>query len=126
MKRSRDGLYRRGKVFAFHRDGDGRWKEKYTGETVRSEARKFQDDFLTKLRAGDLPNEKADQTVEQAATRWVEQHAARLGSAKARRNEKSLLNQLTKRLGPRKLKSDARRFQRPLEDAPRASARTRN
>src|ERR1035441_10050897 len=106
MKRSRDGLYRRGRVFAFrYPAADGLWKEKFTGKRVRSEARKFRDDFLAKLHAGDLPNEKAEQTVERAGTRWVEQHAARLGSDKAKRNEKSLLKQLIQRLGPRKLRT---------------------
>lgn len=106
MKRSKDGLYHRGGVFAFrYQDTGGDWKEKYTGEAVRSEARKFRDDFLVKLHSGALPNKKAEQTVAQAATRWVEQHSARLGSAKARRNERSLLHQLTRRLGTRKLKT---------------------
>jgi hypothetical protein len=52
-----------------------------------------------------LPTEKAKWTVEQAATNWVRQHAANLKSAKARRNEESLLRQLTKRVGTIKLKS---------------------
>jgi integrase len=127
MKRSRNGLYHRGGVFAFrYKDADGRWKEKHTGESVRSKARKFQDDFLTKLRAGDLPNEKAEQTVERAATRWVDQHAARLGSAKAKRNEKSLLKQLMQRLGTRKLKTltldDLKDYQRERREQVRERA----
>lgn len=106
LRHSRDGLYRRGGVLAFrYMDNDGRWREKYTGETGRSEAREFRDDFLAKLRNDDLPNEKAAWTVQQAASRWVEQHSVRLGSAKAKRNEKSLLRQLIASLGARKLKS---------------------
>lgn len=61
-----------------YQDLDDVWREKYTGETVRSEARRFRDVFLTKLRVGDLPSKKAEQTVEQATTRWVKHHAARL------------------------------------------------
>lgn len=106
MKRSRDGLYRRGGVLAFrYFDNDGRWREKYTGETDRTEARKFRDDFLTKLHNEELPNEKAAWTVESAAMRWVEQHSARLGSVKAKQNERSLLKQLIAVLGTRKLKT---------------------
>lgn len=127
MKRSRDGLYRRGGVLAFrYQDNDGRWREKFTGKTGRDEARKFRDDFLTKLHNEDLPNEKAAWTVERAATRWVEQHSARLGSAKARRNEKSLLKQLLATLGARKLKTitldDLKDYQRIRRDkvGPRA------
>jgi integrase len=106
MKRSRDGLYRRGGVFAFrYQYPVGHWREKYTGQTGRIEARTFRDDFLAKLHNEDLPNEKSAWTVERAATRWVEQHSARLGSAKAKRNEKSLLKQLIAILGSRKLKA---------------------
>jgi integrase len=107
MAKGRDGLHKReGNILAFrYKAADGRWKEKYTGKTKRQEARDFKMDFEAKLKAGELPNEKANQTVEQAAKRWVEQHAARLTSEKAKKNEKSFLNQLTKRLGARKLKS---------------------
>ncbi len=52
-----------------------------------------------------MPNEKAEQTVTQTCTRWVEQHAANHTSQKARANELSTLRQLTQRLGTRKLKS---------------------
>jgi integrase len=121
MTRGKDGLYRRGKVLAFrYRDEAGVWREKCTGQHMRPKARKFRDDFITKLRAGDLPNEKGDWTVEQAATRWVEQHSARLGSVKAKRNERSLLKQLIQRLGSRKLKSialdDFKDYQRTRRD----------
>jgi len=37
--------------------------------------------------------------------RWVEDHSAHLGSAKAKSNERSLLRQVVKRLGNRKLKN---------------------
>jgi integrase len=127
MPRGKDQLFRReGRILAFrYKDADG-WKEKSTGERDRQEARKFRDNFLTKLRAGDLPNEKATQTVEQAATRWVEQHSARLGSAKAKRNERSLLKQLTQRLGTRKLKTitldDLKDYQRTRREKVRERA----
>lgn len=108
MARGKDGLFRReGMILCFRYKDAGVWREKSTGRRNRHEARTFRDDFLAKLRAGDLPTEKANQTVEQAATRWVEQHSARLGSAKAKRNEKSLLKQLSQRLGTRKLKTIA-------------------
>jgi integrase len=103
----RDGLYRReNRIFAFRYKGrDGIWREKYTGTTDRQEARVFKNKFLEDLRKDTLPTKKAEWMVEQAATRWVEQHAARLNSEKAQRNEQSLLRQLSRRLGTRKLKS---------------------
>jgi integrase len=108
-KASRDRLYRRrGKdgLFCFrYKDKDGAWREKSTGTADRTEAKKFKQQFDSDLEAGTLPTDKAQWSVEQAATRWVEQHAARLGSAKAKRNERSLLNKLVERLGTRKLKS---------------------
>jgi integrase len=105
--RTRDGLYRReNRIFAFrYKDRDGRWKEKYAGTRDRAEARRFKREFEDHLAKGTLPTEKAEWTVLQAATRWVEQHAAHLGSEKARKNERSFLRQLTNRLGTRKLKT---------------------
>jgi integrase len=105
--RARDGLYEReNRILAFrYKHTDGGWKEKYTGETDREEARARKQEFLEDLRKGTLPTKKAEWMVEQAATRWVEQHAAHLNSEKAQRNEQSLLRQLTRRLGTRKLKS---------------------
>ncbi len=106
MKQSRNGLYRRGRVLAFrYRDQDCVWKEKYTGTRDRAEARKFKEEFLRKVSTGTLPTEKSKWTVELAAVNWIRQHAANLKSAKARRNEESLVRQLTKRLGTIKLKS---------------------
>ena len=105
--RARDGLYERENgILAFrYKHTDGGWKEKYTGETDRKEARTRKHEFLEDLRKGTLPTKKAEWMVEQAATRWVEQHAAHLNSEKAQRNEQSLLRQLTRRFGTRKLKS---------------------
>ena len=106
MSRSRDGLYRRQEILCFrYKDADGQWREKSTGKTKREEAKAVKLKFLSELQSGQLPTDKAQQTVEQACTTWVEQHAPRLGSDRARRNERSLLRQLTRHLGPRKLKS---------------------
>jgi integrase len=107
MRKSRDGVYRRENgIFAFrYKDKYGQWKEKYTGTTDREAAKRIRTEFLKNLEAGTLPTEKADWRVEQGAARWVQQHAARLNSEKAQRNEQSLLRQLTRRLGTRKLKS---------------------
>ena len=112
----RNGLYRRGHIFAFrYKDKTGQWREKYTGTVDRATAKKFKTDFEENLAKGTLPTEKSQWTVSQACTWWVEQHSAHLGSAKAKRNEYSLLRQLVKRLGDRKLKSitldDVKRYQ---------------
>jgi len=93
-------------AFSFrYKDSEGHWKEKYTGERDREEAkrskRKFEDDAANNV----LPTKKAQWTVAQACTVWVTQHAAHLGSDKGRRNERNLLKQLVARLGDRKLKN---------------------
>jgi integrase len=115
-KMKRNGLYRRGHIFAFrYKDKTGQWREKYTGTVDRATAKKFKTDFEENLAKGTLPTEKSQWTVSQACTWWVEQHSAHLGSAKAKRNEYSLLRQLVKRFGDRKLKSitldDVKRYQ---------------
>ncbi len=102
----RDGLYRRENgIFAFRYKDQARcWKEKYTGTADRAEALKAKQKFLKELSDGTLPTDKAQWTVEQAGRRWVEDHATHLNSAKARRNEQSLLRQLTSHLGALKVK----------------------
>jgi integrase len=112
MARGKDGLYRRdGDILCFrYKDAEGRWKERSTGKRKRDEARTFKSDFLLKLKNGELPNEKSEQTVLAACTRWTEQHKTSgpkggLRSAHGRKCEQSYLRQLTKRLGSRKLKS---------------------
>ena len=112
MARGRDWLYRRkGDILCFrYKDADGQWRERSTGERKRDAARNFKSDFLQKLKNGELPNDKAEQTVEAACTRWVEQHKTSgpkggLRSAKGQKNECSYLRQLVKRLGDRKLKN---------------------
>src|SRR5579864_5919085 len=106
MKRSRDSLYWRGSVLAFrYQDKDGRWREKFTGTADRTEAKDVRKKFLDDVEKDAVPTKKADWTVNEAAKRWVEQHAARLGSLKAQRNELSYFRQLTRRLGAKRLKA---------------------
>src|SRR6266567_4035129 len=104
--RKRHGLYRReGDIYAFrYKDHKGKWKEKSTGKRDYQLAKNFKDEYEDGLKEHELPTEKSDWTVAQACTRWVEQHSAHLGSAKAKRNEYSLLLQVLRRLGDRKLK----------------------
>jgi len=103
----RDGLYRRNnRIFCFrYKDKAGSWREKSTGETDRAEALNFKEKWNQDNRNDLLPGPKSQWTVEQACSRYVEQHAARLSSQKARSNERSYFRQLAKRLGPRTLKS---------------------
>jgi integrase len=104
---SRDNLYKREYgIFCFrYKDKHGAWREKSTGATARAEAKRFKKKFDDDVAHDTLPTEKADWTVAQAATRWVEQHAAHLTSDKAKRNEQSFLRQLIRRLGMQKLKA---------------------
>jgi integrase len=107
MKRRRDGLYRREyDVFCFrYKDKCGHWREKSTGETDRAEALYFKKKWDRDNENGELPSDKANWTVAQACTRWVEQHAVHLKSSKARKNEESYLRQLLRRIGAKKLKA---------------------
>jgi integrase len=82
----------------------GNWREKSTGTSDREEAKKFARDFKQMVRDDTLPTDKANWTVTQACTRWVQQHAARLTSAKTKRNEQSFLRQLLRRVGSLTLK----------------------
>jgi len=124
MARGNDHLYRRAGILCFrYKDADGLWREKSTGKRKREDARDFKDDFLTKLKAGELPTEKAAQTVEQAATHWVAQHAARLTSHKARGIEQTRLRRLIQRLGGRKLKDISLDDLKDYQSARRAEVR---
>jgi len=106
MKRTRYGLYPRNQKFCFrYQDTDGRWREKSTLTDNIREARKYKEEFERNPREGTLPTDKAAWSVKQAAALWVQQHAAHLGPAKSKRNEQSLLNQLTRRIGDVKLKA---------------------
>jgi hypothetical protein len=111
MARGKDNLYQRNGILCFrYKDVDGAWREKSTGERDRKQARAKKKKFEKKLEAGELPNEKSLQTVEQACTRWVAQHqtSGRKGGLKSshgRKCEASYLRQLVKRLGNQKLKS---------------------
>lgn len=106
MSRRRQGLYRRsyGVLHFRYRDKDGIWREKSTGSTDRDEAVSFKRQWDEDNANDQLPTDKAEWTVEQACTRWVEQHV--LGSAKARANERSFLRQLLRSsIAQKKLKA---------------------
>lgn len=79
--RKRDGLYRRqGNIFAFrYKDALGFWREKYTGETDRDEAKKFRTSFLGDLDNGTLPTQMADWNLEAARDWWLEFRKPRIG-----------------------------------------------
>ena len=65
MSRKRDGLYRRGNVFAFrYKDADGSWREKQTGKRDREEAKTFRKSFLADLDNGTLPTHMAEWNLE--------------------------------------------------------------
>jgi len=73
MSRKRDGLYRRGNIFAFRfKDAAGVWREKQTGKRDRQEAKDMRTEFLSQLQNGTLPTQMADWTLDQARTWWTE------------------------------------------------------
>jgi len=73
MSRKRDGLYRRGNIFAFrYQDSSRIRREKQTGKRDRLEAKYFRKDFLADMDNGTLPTHMAEWTLEQARTSWLE------------------------------------------------------
>jgi len=72
MSRKRDGLYRRGNIFAFRYKEAGAWREKQTGKRDREEAKTFRKDFLANLDDGRLPTQMAEWNLEQARAWWLE------------------------------------------------------
>jgi len=72
MSRKRDGLYRRGNIFAFRYKEGGNWREKQTGKRDREEAKTFRKDFLVHLDNGSLPTQMAEWSLEQARAWWLE------------------------------------------------------
>jgi integrase len=81
VRRSKDGLYRRENgILAFRfKDRDGRWREKYTGETEREAAKREKKKFLANLEQNKIPGDLAKRTVQQAVSTW-------LGSLEVSRN----------------------------------------
>lgn len=102
MARSRDGLYRReNRIFAFrYKDRDGRWREKYTGETDRDEAKNFKADFESKLHTNNIPGPLAKRTVSQAVTAWLDSIDV---SKNTLRSYRTCLNAVVRILGDKKL-----------------------
>jgi hypothetical protein len=82
MSRKRDGLYRRGNIFAFrYKDADDVWREKQTGKRDRQEAKSTREEFLSQVRSGTLPTHMADWDLEQARSWWMEFRKARVAPA---------------------------------------------
>ena len=82
MSRKRDGLYRRGNIFAFRsKDADGIWREKQTGKRDRQEAKDFRTEFLSELRSGTLPTHMSEWTLEEARSWWLEFRKPRISQA---------------------------------------------
>jgi integrase len=101
--RRQNGLYRRNRgIFCFrYKDKNGVWREKSTGSTDREQALDFEKKHEEDNSNDDLPGDKAKWTVDQACRVWVENH--KVGSMRAKSNERSLLRQLTRVLGQKRL-----------------------
>ena len=80
MNRKRDGLYRRGNIFAFRYKESGTWREKQTGKRDREEAKTFRKDFLAQLDNGSLPTQMAEWSLEQARAWWLEFRKPRIAT----------------------------------------------
>jgi integrase len=104
MARGRDGLYRReNRILAFRfKESDGRWREKYTGTSDRSEAREFRNRFLEDLRKGTLPTEMANWKLEEAAEWWNVFRKSRIASSTLG-SERYRLPHFSRILGNRRL-----------------------
>lgn len=77
MARNGSNLHRRGRIYYYkYVDGNGKRHEKSTGAEKYAEARSIRDLELEKIRRGQLPNEMARWTLEQACRHWMEYRAA--------------------------------------------------
>ena len=104
MPRGRDGLYKRGGVYAFrYKTTDGSWREKCCGQRDRKAARTFRDDFLRDLKDGTLPGEMADWRLEQAEQWWIEFRKLRIAES-TQNSERYRLQHLEKILGNLRLR----------------------
>ena len=102
-KRNRDGLHRRGNIFAFrYRAENGIWKEKCTGCRDRAAAREFRDDFIADVKEGSLPTEMADWKLSAAERWWIEFRKPRT-SENTQNSERYRLQHLRLILGDVKL-----------------------
>ena len=73
MPRDGDGLHQVGAIWHFrYRSTDGTWNEKSTGKRKITDARSERAKFLEKLRNGQLPNDRARWTLEQALADWLD------------------------------------------------------
>jgi integrase len=103
-RRTRDGLYRRGYVFAFrYKDENGIWREKYTGRTNRESARDFKADFEQDLKDGTLPTEMAYWKLSEAESWWKEFRSPRISPATLN-SERYRLQHLPRIIGNRRLR----------------------
>src|SRR5579872_4049325 len=104
MSRKRDGLYRRGNIFAFrYKDAAGVWREKQTGKRDREEAKKFKQQFETDLRENALPTDLADFRLDAAEQWWVDFRRQRIAE-KTLDSERYRLQHLRLILGNKKLR----------------------
>src|SRR5438045_7387451 len=102
-RKRQNGLYRRNRgIFCFrYQDRNLIWREKSTGFTDREQALVFKTKYEEDNSNDELPGDKAKWTVEQGCRLWVDNH--RLGSMRAKSNERSLLRQLTRVVGLKRL-----------------------
>jgi integrase len=116
MPRDGDGLHQVGAIWHFrYRSTDGIWKEKSTGRRKITDARSERSKFLEKLRNGQLPNERARWTLEQALDDWLDYRQ----STKARSTlppERTSVRHLKEGLGAKRrldsvTETDIRRYQ---------------
>jgi integrase len=104
MARGRDGLYRRGKSYAFrYKDTDDKWREKCCGSSDRQTARDFRNDFLADLKEGMLPTKMADWRVDQAEE-WWNGFRRPLIAEGTNRSEPYIVRHLRRIIGDKRLK----------------------
>jgi hypothetical protein len=105
MARGRDGLYRpENGILAFrYQDVAGIWREKYTGERDRKQARKLRDDFLANLEQGTLPTEIAEWRLAEAEKWWNEFRKPRIAE-NTRNSERYRLQHLQRVIGNKRLR----------------------
>lgn len=95
MSRAGEGLYQRGNVWHFkYRDPQTRvWRERTTGKTLKRDAFKVKQEFLTDMEAGTLPNDMSVWTLKAAIEDFCDYRQATI-APKTARMERSFLRVL--------------------------------
>jgi integrase len=104
--RGKDGLFvRENGIFAFRfKNSNGKWLEKSSGKTKRSDAREVKRRFLEDFKKGAAPTPLAKMPVSKAADQWLESYRGHI-DPRTVRSYRTTLNAIKRHFGDRKMES---------------------